>query len=165
MSDRSDRSRSRPSRCRTDQIDHDLDPLDPNLSLCDDFQDLCSSYPTQETCPRSCMHVIRLTPSNVSRYRSYRSYTRQEHICPAWKIYIMSQESITCRRCCTVALCGCARTGGRCWVAQYLFCDSSSPPIMPSSKSRVANRKINAPQKINQRFSISRQPFNYVCIC
>ena len=54
-----------------DQIDDDLDNLDPNLPLWDVVQDLHSTGPTQETCPRSC----RLYGSHpATRARSYRSY-------------------------------------------------------------------------------------------
>ena len=49
---------------RTDQTDHDLDHLDPNLPLSEVVQDMCSTNPTQETCPR-CMQVIRLLPGNI----------------------------------------------------------------------------------------------------
>ena len=53
-----------------DQIDHDLDNLDPNLPLWHVVQDLCSIDPTQEACPRSC----RLYGFHSATWpRSYRS--------------------------------------------------------------------------------------------
>ena len=53
-----------------DQIDHNLDNLDPNLPLWHVVQDLCSIDPTQEACPRSC----RLYGFHSATWpRSYRS--------------------------------------------------------------------------------------------
>ena len=39
---------------QTDQIDHDLDHLDPNLPLLNVVQDLYRTDPTQESRPGSC---------------------------------------------------------------------------------------------------------------
>ena len=48
---------------QTDQIDHDLDHLGPNLTLWNVMQDLYSAGPTQET--RLIMQILRLPPGNM----------------------------------------------------------------------------------------------------
>ena len=54
-----------------DQTDHDLDHLDPNLSLWNVVQHLCGTDPTKKIsakiCPRSCrVPGIRLPPGNMN---------------------------------------------------------------------------------------------------
>ena len=49
----------------TRRTDHDLDHLDPNRPLYDVVWDLCSTDPTQETCPID-HQVQRLPPGNMS---------------------------------------------------------------------------------------------------
>ena len=60
-------------------VDHDLDHLDPKLPSLWYYlvQDMCSAYPTQDTCPRWC----KLYGSHAAtRGRSYRSYRSGIHI-------------------------------------------------------------------------------------
>ena len=47
------------------QIDQDLDHVDPSVTLWDVVQDLlCSTSPTQETCPR-LVQMVRLPRGNM----------------------------------------------------------------------------------------------------
>ena len=76
---------------RTDQMDHDLDPIDPNLPLCDAVQDLYSTDPTQEPCPRSC----RLYTAPTLQHEL--DITAQGSICPVRsRSFVRKSVSVRC---------------------------------------------------------------------
>ena len=66
---------------RIDQTDHDLDHLSPHLPLWSYVQDLHSTDPTQETCPRTSCRLYGSRPGNIQL-----DHTDQESICPARQI-------------------------------------------------------------------------------
>ena len=63
-----------------DQIDHDLDHLDPNPPLLDAVQDLYSTNPAQETHARSVGLLIVYTFRPTTRAIAYRSYRSGEYL-------------------------------------------------------------------------------------
>ena len=60
--------------CRTYQIDHDLDHVDPSLPLCDVVEDLYSTDPTQENI--SLDHASYTAPARKHEL----DYTDQEQM-------------------------------------------------------------------------------------
>ena len=67
--------------------------LDPNLSLSDIVQDLCSTGPIQEACPRSCrlLYCYYIAPTRQhepdhTHHTHHTDHTDQEHFFPAWYI-------------------------------------------------------------------------------